>query len=109
MTQSAAVANGTQWPPAGLDNHGDREVVIPVPGGPETTTMRAWVRKPRLVRAPGSGRLDGRVEVEARQGLPGTEPGRPNPEFGAGGVAGRNFPLQDRGQVVLETPQDRGQ
>jgi hypothetical protein len=44
------------------------------------------------------------VEVEVLQRFAGTEPGMPDPQLGAGGVAGRHFPFQDGGQVVLEPP-----
>ena len=44
------------------------------------------------------------VEVEVLQGLAGGEPGGPDPQLGAGGVAGGDFPFQHRGEVVLVGP-----
>ena len=44
------------------------------------------------------------VEVEVLHRLDRREPGRPDAQLGAGGVAGRYFALEDCGEVVLVGP-----
>ncbi|MEI2714994.1 MAG: hypothetical protein V9G04_17310 [Nocardioides sp.] len=47
------------------------------------------------------------VEVELLQGLDGGEPGGADAQPGAGGVAGGDLAVQDRGEVVLVGPARR--
>ena len=44
------------------------------------------------------------VEVELLDRLAGTEPGRPDPQLGAGCVPGGDLPVEDRGEVLLMGP-----
>jgi len=44
------------------------------------------------------------VEVELLEGFAGGEAGGADPQLGAGGVAGGDFSVEDRDQVVLMGP-----
>ena len=76
-----------------------------MPGGPSSTTLRASVRNAAggqrgdLLRTAGWC-----VAVEVLERLAGGEPGGPDPQLGAGGVAGGDLTVEDRGEVVLVGP-----
>ena len=79
--------------------------VLPVPGGPSSTTLRASVRNPPDASAAICWRTAGWAsQSNSSMRLAGREPGGPDPQLGAGGVAGGDLTVQDGGEVLLVGP-----
>ena len=106
VTQSVAVANRTRWPcrAAAIAERG-REMGFAGAGRAEQHDV-AGLGEERAGGQGGDLLADGGlgVEVEVLEGLAGGEPGGPDPQLGAGGVAGGDFPLEHGGEVVLVGP-----
>jgi hypothetical protein len=67
--------------------------------------LRAWVRKAPEARAAACWRMAGwALKSKSSMGLAAREPGGADPQLGAGGVAGRDFPFEHGGEVVLVGP-----
>jgi len=77
--------------------------VLPVPGGPKNTTLSLASTGAEVGDDVAFERALV-VEVEVLEGLAGREPGGPDAELAAVGLAGGDLPLQAGGEELLMGP-----